>query len=102
MSSRPRRSSRPAASPAVNAKRAEERAAEIRRIIAILHKWGIHTLGQFAALEKQEVSARLGPEAVRMWERASGTATRLLKLVPPPESFAEAFEFEHEIETIEA
>ena len=101
MSSRPRRSSRPAASPAVNAKRAEERAAEIRRILAILHKWGIHTLGQFAALEKQEVSARLGPEAVRMWERASGTATRLLKLVPPPESFAEAFEFEHEIETIE-
>ena len=101
MSSRPRRSSRPAASPAVNAKRAEECAAEIRRIIAILHKWGIHTLGQFAALEKQEVSARLGPAAVRMWERASGTATRLLKLVPPPESFAEAFEFEHEIETIE-
>ena len=28
-------------------------------------------------------------------------ATRLLKLVPPPESFAETFEFENEIETIE-
>lgn len=80
---------------------AARRAAEIRQIIAILHKWGIHTLGQFAALKKEEVSVRLGPEAVRMWERAHGKATRLLKLVQPPESFGESFEFEHEIETIE-
>lgn len=82
-------------------KRAAERAAEVRRIIAILHKWGIHTLGQFAALEKEQVSRRLGPEAARMWERANGTATRLLKLVQPPESFAESFEFENEVETTE-
>ena len=83
------------------AKRAAERAAEIRRIIALLHKWGIHTLGQFAALEKEDVSSRLGPEAVRMWMRASGKATRLLKFVEPPETFAETFEFENEIETME-
>lgn len=82
-------------------KRAEDRAAEVRRVLAILHKWGIHTLGQFAALEKEQVSARLGPEAARMWERATGKATRLLKLVQPPESFAEAYEFENEIETVE-
>ena len=82
-------------------KKATDRAAEVRRIIAILHKWGIHTLGQFAALDKEDVSLRLGPEAVRMWERANGKATRLLKLVEPPESFAETFEFENEIETIE-
>lgn len=82
-------------------KREAERAAEIRRIIAILHKWGIHTLGQFAALEKEQVSLRLGPEAVRMWMRASGKATRLLKYVDPPETFSDSFEFEREIETIE-
>lgn len=82
-------------------KRAAKRAAEVRRIIAILHKWGIHTLGEFAALEKEDVSLRLGPEAVRMWERASGKAMRLLKFVEPPETFAETFEFEQEIETIE-
>jgi protein ImuB len=82
-------------------KRAADRAAEVQRIIAILHKWGIHTLGQFAALNKDEVGDRLGPEAVRMWERANGTATRVLKLVQPPESFAESFDFENEIETIE-
>src|SRR5437879_9787248 len=69
--------------------------------IAILHKWGIHTLGQLAALDKEELRARLGPEAVRLWERANGTATRLLKFVQPPESFQESFEFDHEIETAE-
>src|SRR3982751_3723820 len=78
-----------------------ERAAETQHIIAILHKWGIHTLGQLAALEKEQISVRLGPQAVEMWERASGKATRLLKLVPPPETFAETFEFENEIETID-
>lgn len=81
--------------------RARDRAAEVCHIIGILHKWGVHTLGQLAALDKEQVSLRLGPEAVRMWERANGQATRLLKLVQPPESFAESFEFENEIETIE-
>ena len=74
---------------------------EAQEIFAILHKWGIHTLGQLAALDKQQVGARLGPEAIRLWERASGQSNRLLKLVRPPESFEESFEFEHEIETAE-
>lgn len=70
-------------------------------IFAILHKWGIHTLGQLAALDKEQLAARLGPEAVRMWERANGQSRRVLKLIRPPESFDESFEFEHEIETAE-
>jgi protein ImuB len=77
----------------------EEKA--IHEILAILHKWGIHTLGQFASLDKEDLNARLGPEAVRLWERANGKSTRLLKLVQPPESFVESFEFEHEVETVE-
>lgn len=78
-----------------------DRAATIQHILAILHKWGIHTLGEFAALDKEQVAARLGPEAIHLWERAQGKRTRLLKLVSPPESFAESFEFENEIETVE-
>ncbi|HWY40868.1 MAG TPA: hypothetical protein VNX27_08735 [Chthoniobacterales bacterium] len=70
-------------------------------ILGILHKWGIHTLGQLAALNKEELRNRLGAEAVRFWERANGTATRLLKFVQPPETFDESFEFDHEIETAE-
>jgi len=81
--------------------RRARRQQEIQQILAILHKWGIHTLGQFAALDKEQVGARLGPEAVRMWERANGQSNRLLKLVGPPESFQESFEFENEIKTVE-
>lgn len=73
----------------------------IEQALAILHKWGIHTLGQFASLDKGDLNARLGPEAVRLWERANGQSTRLLKLVQPPESFIESFEFEHDVETVE-
>src|SRR5207248_2052797 len=74
---------------------------EVQEIFAILHKWGIHTLGQLARLDKEQLCARLGPEAIRMWERANGQSNRVLKLVRPPESFEESFEFEHEIETAE-
>src|SRR3954452_17537008 len=83
------------------AKAAKERSAEIGRVLDILHRWGIDTLGQFAALEKEAVAARLGPVGLQLWERAAGKTTRLLKLVPVRESFEEAFEFENEIETSE-
>jgi len=76
-------------------------ARTIQEILAILHKWGIHTLGQLVALDRDDLGARLGLEAVRLWERANGKTMRLLKLVQPPESFAESFEFENEIETTE-
>src|SRR5881398_1441632 len=74
---------------------------QVQEIMAILHKWGIHTLGQLARLDKEQLGARLGREAVRMWERANGQSNRVLKLIRPPESFEESFEFEHEIETAE-
>ncbi len=73
----------------------------VQEILTILHKWGIHTLGQFAALDREQLGARLGPEAIRMWERANGQSDRMLKLIRPPESFEESFEFENEIETAE-
>jgi len=74
---------------------------QVQEILAVLHKWGIHTLGKLAALDKEQLAARLGPEAIGMWERANGRSRRLLKLVRPPESFEESFEFENEIETAE-
>jgi len=84
-----------------NSAAGKDREAEIDRILEILHKWGIHTLGQLAALDKENLAARLGPEAVRLWEHANGQSTRLLKFVRQPESFQESFEFENEIETAE-
>src|SRR3954469_12234956 len=81
--------------------KAKERQAEINRVLGILRRWGIESLGQFAALEKEAVAARLGAIGVELWERATGKTTRLLKLVPLRESYEEAFEFENEIETSE-
>jgi len=78
-----------------------ERAKETERILSILHQWGIHTLGQLAALPRDDLAARLGARAVELWERSHGRTKRILKLVSPPESFIESFEFENEIETIE-
>jgi protein ImuB len=74
---------------------------ELQEILRILHKWGIHTVGQLATLDKEQLGARLGPQAIRMWERANGQSNRVLKLIRPPESFEENFEFENEIETAE-
>src|SRR5438270_8895526 len=86
---------------ASNAQCSANAGAARTEILDILHKWGIQTLGQLAALDKEELRARLGSEAVRLWERANGTSTRLLKFLQPPESFEESFEFDHEIETAE-
>lgn len=80
---------------------AAERARELSHIFAILHKWGVHTLGDLAALQPDPLRARLGPTALRLWEQASGRATRLLRLVRPVEVFREELEFEYEIETAE-
>jgi protein ImuB len=80
---------------------ARDRQSKIRQVLTILHKWGIHTLGQLAALDREQLGARLGPEVIQMWERANGQSNRVLKLIRPPESFEESFEFENEIETAE-
>lgn len=79
----------------------KERAAKIAGALDLLHRWGIHTLGQLAVLDRESVGSRLGPVGLELWDRATGNSTRLLQLIAPPESFEEGFEFENEIETIE-
>ncbi len=68
-------------------------------IAAVLARWGIRTVGQFIALGKNEISERLGTEALGLFKRVSEDAIRPLKLVAPPEHFSEQIEFENEIET---
>jgi protein ImuB len=71
------------------------------QLLSVLHDWGIHTLGQLTGLPRGQFADRLGPEADGLWQRAAGKTTRLLRLVRPAEEFAEAFDFEGEIETLE-
>ena len=69
---------------------------EIREILA---RWGIHSVGEFLALGKNQVGERLGAEALELFQRVSPDAIRPLKLVSPPMEFCERMEFENEIET---
>lgn len=70
-------------------------------IADILKKWGVATLGQFIRLGRDQVSQRLGPDALELFDRACANSTRPLKLVAPPETFEETIDFENEIETLE-
>ncbi len=70
-------------------------------LVSILRDWGIGHLGQLAQVPKDALIDRLGPAAGELWQRAMGGKSRLLRLVRPVEEFVEAFDFEHEIETVE-
>lgn len=70
-------------------------------MLETLGRWGIRTVGQFLALDKNEVSERLGPQALGLFDLVSQQTIRPLRLVSPPEHFSEQIEFENEIETVE-
>jgi protein ImuB len=53
------------------------------------------------ALDKNDVTERLGPAVAELLKRVSPGSPRPLKLVTPPETFSEQIEFETEIETAE-
>lgn len=67
----------------------------------VLHGWGIATLGQLTALPKAEIGRRLGTEAVRLWERAAGETTRVLRLLEPAKTFVAEWLYEPPIEAME-
>ncbi len=69
--------------------------------LRILHSWGIRRLGEFLALPKMETLERLGPTAEALRRKVSGRNKRLLRLVRPVPEYAEAFDFDCEIETID-
>jgi protein ImuB len=68
---------------------------------AILHQWGVRTLGQFTALKKADVTHRLGRAGLDLWERASGGRARPLQIKAMPREFCAAQDCEHELETLE-
>jgi protein ImuB len=70
-------------------------------LLSVLRSWGIRTIGQLVALPMGEVCGRLGPDALGIWERASGGRSRPLKLVKPQEFYAEQTELENPVEMLE-
>lgn len=69
--------------------------------LATLTLWGIATLGDLAALPREELPQRLGPGAETLWDRAVGHSHRPLRLVRIPADFSLLVELDHEISTLE-
>lgn len=67
----------------------------------VLHAWGLRTLGDLTRLSRDDIGRRLGPTGIALWDRARGGEPRPLHLVPPPQEFVAAMEFEDALETLE-
>ena len=70
-------------------------------LLSTLRRWGLRTLGEFAALPADDVAARLGQDGVRWQQLAAGVDP--LPLVPsvPDERFEQALDLEWPIEGLE-
>lgn len=67
----------------------------------VFHGWGLRTLGDLAALPRDEIVRRFGSEGLALWQRANGGAGRPLHPVALAREFSASMELEHEIETLE-
>jgi protein ImuB len=67
----------------------------------ILHRWGLRTLGEFAALPAVDLSARLGQRGVALQQLARGIDARPLIPDPGVPRFIESLELEWPIESLE-
>jgi protein ImuB len=70
-------------------------------LAAILHSWGLRTLGQLTALPRDEIVRRFGTTGLDLWQRACGGSNRPLHPVTPPQTFSAAMELEDAVQTLE-
>lgn len=66
-------------------------------------RWGIHTLGQMAALPTKSLVARVGPSGLRLQAQARGEYNHLLVPTAEPADavLCESMELEHPVELLE-
>jgi protein ImuB len=69
--------------------------------LAVLNLWKIKRLGDFMALPRQALAERLGPEAGHWHDILHGKSCRLLRLHRPPESFAQCYDCDDSITSLE-
>lgn len=67
------------------------------RIVALLHELGIDLAGRLAALPREELSSRFGPELLRQWDRATGVQPEPIRAVRRRSEFTAAWEAEQPV-----
>jgi len=70
-------------------------------LIALLRRLGVRTLGAFAQLPRDDVSARFGPDGARAHVLASGAETETVVPRLPPERLDRVLEFEPPLDRID-
>jgi protein ImuB len=70
-------------------------------VLETLERWGIRTLGAFAALPPVQVAERLGQDGVKLHKIARGAGIRTLVPHADAVRFVEVMELDYEITTIE-
>ncbi|QHC70300.1 DNA polymerase Y family protein [Rathayibacter sp. VKM Ac-2801] len=70
-------------------------------LVALLRKLGVRTLGAFAALPREDVAARFGPEGAHAHLLAAGAESETVVPRLPPERLDRAMEFEPPLDRID-
>lgn len=71
-------------------------------LLATLHRWGIHTIGQLATLPLEAIGTRLGAEGIALVRRARGEDLLPLQPRPCAVHFEESLEFDFGIDQCES
>ena len=71
-------------------------------VLEILKGWGIRTFQSLAALPQVALVERMGQEGLYLQKLALGQVDRPLLTNEPPAEFAESFEFDEPVETLES
>ncbi|NBB80404.1 MAG: hypothetical protein GVY36_13350 [Verrucomicrobia bacterium] len=66
----------------------------------ILEGWGIRSLAGLAALPRQDLGQRLGPDGLRAWDILNGTAQRVLRFGELEPDYRESFDLEEPIQDL--
>jgi protein ImuB len=70
-------------------------------VLDILHRWGLHTCEDLAALPERGVAERMGKPGVYLRRLASGTLDRPLRVPAPVTNYEERVELEHPLALLE-
>jgi protein ImuB len=68
----------------------------------VLEGWGIRSLADLAALPRQDLGERLGPEGLQAWDILNGTARRLLQFRELAPDYRESFDLEEPLQDLPA
>lgn len=75
--------------------------AESAAVLQILHRWGLKTCADLAALPETGITERLGATGVHLRRLACGIVDRPLQIAQPETVFEQRLELDHAVSTLE-